>query len=224
MADLLFEAERTDSDHRASTTARTRPGVPFLPAIFIAAALLFLGVATGTWWANREASPGAVDIGFYDDMTTHHLQAIEMANLYVGAGDNADLRSRAEEIAFFQAGDIRKMQDSLRDWDETGTPGTAMEWMGEPVDPDAQPGMATPAELVALGAARGGELDDRFTRLMIDHHAGGAHMAEHAAETARLSDTRDFAAAMARTQRREIDELNHLRVDLGLPVHEPPAF
>jgi uncharacterized protein (DUF305 family) len=214
----------TESVRTDSVAPRARPGVPFLPAIFVAAALLFLGVAAGTWWANREASPGSVDIGFFDDMTTHHLQALEMANIYERNGDNDDLRSRAEEIEFFQAGDIRKMQDALQDWGETGTPDTAMEWMGEPVDPDSQPGMATLAELEALAAARGLELDDLFTQLMINHHAGGAHMAEHAAETARLADTRDFGAAMARTQRREIDELNHLRVDLGLPVHEPPAF
>ena len=78
------------------------------------------------------------------------------------------------------------MQDSLAKWNETGTPNVAMQWMGEPVPQDAMPGMATPAEMQELAAARGLQLDDLFTALMINHHAGGLHMAEHAAEAARL--------------------------------------
>ncbi len=73
---------------------RPRPGVPFLPAIFVAAALLFAGWAVGTWWANREAKPSQVDIGFYDDMSSHHQQAIDMARIYMRDGDDDSLRSR----------------------------------------------------------------------------------------------------------------------------------
>jgi uncharacterized protein (DUF305 family) len=195
-----------------------RFGVPFLPAIFIAAALLFLGAVAGTWWANRETAPGSVDIGFYDDMSSHHLQAIKMANIYERNGGNDDLRSRALEIEFEQIGDVRMMQDSLSEWGESGSPDTAMEWMGAAVPTDQMPGLASATEMTELEAARGSALDDQFTRLMIQHHEGGVHMAEHAADSARLSDVRDLAAAMARNQQREIDELNHVRLDLGLPI------
>jgi uncharacterized protein (DUF305 family) len=198
-----------------------RSGVPFLPAIFLALALLLLGVGVGTWWANRQASPGAVDIGFYDDMSTHHLQAIRMANIYAQHGDNDSLRARAEEIAYFQSGDVREMQNALADWNEEGTPDTAMEWMGEPVPQGQQPGMATPEQLADLEAARGLALDDLFTRLMIEHHAGGIHMAEFAEEHARLGDVRELARSMAANQEMEIGELNHVRQDLGLPLYEP---
>jgi uncharacterized protein (DUF305 family) len=197
---------------------RPRPGVPFLPAIFLAAALLFFGVVAGTWWANREATPGPVDVGFYDDMTTHHLQAIKMANIYERNGTNDDLRSRALEIEFEQTGDVRVMQDALATWNKTGSPDVAMEWMGTPVPTDQMPGLATPQELTQLEAARGLQLDDLFSRLMIQHHAGGIHMAAHAAASARLGKVRDLATAMAQNQQREIDELNHVRQSLGLPV------
>jgi uncharacterized protein (DUF305 family) len=203
---------------------RTRPGVPFLPAIFIGVALLVLGVGAATWWHNRETTPGAVDVGFYDDMTTHHLQAIKMANIYTQHGDNDDLRSRAEEIAFFQSGDVRVMQDALSDWGKEGTANTAMEWMGTPVPQDAQPGMATPPQMADLEAARGLALDDQFTQLMIEHHAGGIHMAQYAEEHARLHDVRELAGSIVATQRMEIDELNHLRQDLGLPIFEPTGI
>jgi uncharacterized protein (DUF305 family) len=200
---------------------RPRPGVPFLPAIFLAAALLFAGYAAGTWWANRTALPSQVDIGFYDDMSSHHQQAVDMARIYERYGDNDSLRSRAQEIETSQIGDIRVMQYALAKWNETGTPNVAMQWMGESVPQDAMPGMATPAEMQELAAARGLQLDDLFTALMINHHAGGLHMAQHAAETARLSETRSVANAMAKTQQMEIDELNHARQDLGLPIHQP---
>jgi uncharacterized protein (DUF305 family) len=195
-----------------------RFGVPFLPAIFLAAALLFLGAVAGTWWANRETAPGSVDIGFYDDMSSHHLQAIKMSNVYERNGADDDLRSRALEIEFEQIGDVRVMQDSLSEWGESGSPDTAMEWMGAAVPTDQMPGLASPTDMAQLETAGGSALDELFTRLMIQHHEGGVHMAEHAAESARTGDARDLAAAMARKQQREIDELNHVRLDLGFPI------
>ena len=203
------------------TSPRPRPGVPFLPAIFLAAALLFGGFAVGTWWAHREAQPSAVDVGFYNDMTAHHEQAIQMANIYERFGDNDDLRSRAQEIEFSQTGDIRVMQDALASWGKTGSSNVAMQWMGEPVPPDQMPGLATAAQMQQLENARGKQLDDLFTALMINHHAGGIHMASYAAEHARLSKVRSIAGAMASTQQMEINELNHVRQNLGLPLHQP---
>ena len=154
-------------------------------------------------------------------MTSHHLQAIDMARIYERNGDTADLISRAQEVEFEQIGDVRVMQDALVDWDENGTPDTAMQWMGEPVAQDAMPGLATPDQLAALEAATGRELDDLFTQRMIDHHDGGLHMAEYAAANARLGSTQQLASQMAATQAMEIDELNHVRQDLGLPIHRP---
>jgi uncharacterized protein (DUF305 family) len=210
-----------EPDGAAVGATRARPGVPYLPAIFLAVALLFLGAVAGTWWSNREATPGPVDVGFYDDMSTHHLQAIQMANIYEQHGTNADLRSRALEIEFEQTGDVRVMQDALASWNKTGTPNVAMEWMGAPVPTDQMPGLATTAEMTQLENARGAELDELFTRLMIQHHNGGIHMAEHAAESAKLGKVRDLASAMVHNQQREVDELNHVRQDLGFPLVSP---
>jgi uncharacterized protein (DUF305 family) len=212
----------TEAPEATAPEAPTRRrGVPFLPAIFIGAALLFLGVAVTDWWKDREDTPNAVDIGFADDMSTHHLQAIRMANLYQEHGEESDLVARAQEIVFFQAGDVRVMQNAMSRWNESGSPDTAMEWMGESYPQDGQPGMATPEEMEQLANARGRELDDLFTALMIDHHAGAIHMAEYASEHGRVEEITELAAAMARYQQREIDELNVARRALGLPIHEP---
>jgi uncharacterized protein (DUF305 family) len=126
------------------------------------------------------------------------------------------LRNIAGEIVMGQAGEMKVMQFALRDWHASPDTDTAMEWMDTPVPQDEQPGMATAAELDALDRAEGRELDDLFSRLMIDHHLGGIHMADAAVERARLGDVEDLARAMAEGQRFEVDDLNRQRVRLGL--------
>jgi uncharacterized protein (DUF305 family) len=190
-----------------------RPTVPQLVAL--AVALVFTTAAATAWWTSREPEPNAVDVGFYDDMTTHHRQAIGMAISYLRNGTDPVLGFVAGEINANQNGDIRQMQIALNEWNEAGTPGVAMEWMNAPVPQDQQPGMATSEEMRALEAARGTELDDMFSRMMIEHHAGGVHMSDAAADTGKLS--RKLATGMAKVQRDEIFEINTRREQLGLP-------
>ena len=83
------------------------------------------------------------------------------------------------------------------------------------------PGMASDADVDALRAAQGLDADDRFTRLMIVHHAGGAAMGDYAALHGENDKVKQLAAAMARVQRTEIAEMNNRRVALGLaPVSD----
>jgi uncharacterized protein (DUF305 family) len=214
----VIDTEVGTGEEEAAPAQRVVP-LALVVCLIVAFAALAAGVAT--WWAYREDQPGAVDIGFYDDMSTHHLQAVDMSRIYMRNGDDPVFLSFAREIEFEQIGDIRVMQDALGEWDETGSPDVAMEWMGMSVPQDRQPGMATPEEMEQLAAASGKELDELFTRLMIDHHNGGIHMAQNAAERAKLASTRRLATAMVKTQSREIDELNHARQDAGLPIYTP---
>lgn len=211
-------AERAPAD---AEPVRGGSGVPVLAAVLLALASVGLGIALRGWWDGRPPGTDSVAVGFFDDMTTHHFQAIAMARVYARDGDDSVLRSIADEIAFSQAGDIRVMQDALTAWGATPDHDTAMEWMDRPVPQDAQPGMASAADMAALTAARGRELDDRFTRLMIEHHAGGAAMAQAARRETSVDEASDLAGAMAATQLREIHELNRRRTHLGLELHEP---
>jgi uncharacterized protein (DUF305 family) len=222
--------ETTEATDRVPASDPIEPGepvdrrrtIPLVPALVLALACGVLGAAIAIVIDRRSDDPSSVDIGFYDDMSTHHLQAIEMTQRYERHADiDGVLRSLAEEIEYFQSGDVRVMQDALSDWEEIGTPDVAMEWMGMNVPQDEQPGMASDDEMRQLNLASGQALDDLFSRIMIEHHAGGVAMADVAADRARLHSTRDLAAAMVRVQRREIDELNRRRVVIGLPVYEP---
>jgi uncharacterized protein (DUF305 family) len=84
------------------------------------------------------------------------------------------------------------------------------------------PGLATEAQLEELANARGAELDDLFTDLMINHHAGGVHMAAPAARTAELDSTRRWGAVMDDGQRGEISEMNQWRARHDLATIVPP--
>ncbi|HYF47053.1 MAG TPA: DUF305 domain-containing protein [Acidimicrobiales bacterium] len=189
-------------------------------AVLVTISLMFLtGAAVFTWqqWA-QEPRPNDVDIGFADDMRTHHLQGVAMALAYLEDGADPTFRQMANEIVLVQAGENRLLNQYLQDWEATDLDvDTAMAWMDAPVPQDAQPGMATDAELDRLDRATGEELDDLFSALMIEHHRGGVHMAEHAAAHGAEGDLTDLARAMAETQRSEVAEMNLRREALGLP-------
>jgi uncharacterized protein (DUF305 family) len=189
--------------------------------VFVLLACMFLASAATYRWDHRAPSFGSVDVGFFDDMTTHHLQAIELATVYTRYGNDTLFRGDASKIIFNQSGDIRQMRRALGEWKRSGTPDVAMEWMGMHSPQNAQPGMATPQQFAAFSRARGRRLDDLFSALMINHHAGGIHMADYAATHAKTNLARSLARVMARDERFEIADLNLRRRQLRLPTHQP---
>jgi len=108
-------------------------------------------------------------------------------------------------------------------YDPADAPETAMAWMGMSATAATMPGMASDDELDAIRGARGDEVDALFYALMIDHHAGGVAMANHAAGHADTDWVADTAAAMARIQSDEILAMAHARDDAGLAA-DPPGF
>ncbi|MEP6626033.1 MAG: DUF305 domain-containing protein [Acidimicrobiia bacterium] len=196
--------------------------------IALLVAALVLGSAVGWRIGRAQGDPtvpghGSVDVGFFQDMSTHHNQAISMAFTYLAHGTDPLLRQIAGEIVTYQSSEIGMMGEYLTTWHQAGTEdGTAMGWMGMRVPRADMPGLATKSQLATLAAARGDALDQEFTRLMIDHHAGGIHMADYAGPHAITAAVKRWAASMADGQRGEISEMNRWRVSHGMaavPVH-----
>lgn len=184
-------------------------------------AMFFAGAVVFAWqqWANQPR-PNEVDIGFADDMRTHHLQGVTMAMAYLEDGTDPYFLSTAEEIIIVQAGESRLMGQWLVDW---GNPDldldNAMDWMGmAPVPQTEQPGMASEAEVAELEAAEGEELDDLFSSLMINHHRGGLHMAQYAVDNGSEDVVTHLGQAIVTTQQSEVAEMNLHRETLGLPA------
>ncbi len=182
-------------------------------ALIVAAAL----IAGMVGWLVRDTSAepdaGDVDIGFLQDMRVHHEQAVAMSMMYLDRPDtDPGLRTVARSIMFGQALDIGRMIQLLRDADapEAAEGDEAMAWMGMPTTHEQMPGMATDEQIDELAAVEGAAADELFVDLMVNHHEGGVHMAEYAAEHADSGEVRRMAESMARSQQEEIDELEGL--------------
>jgi uncharacterized protein (DUF305 family) len=183
--------------------------------VAIAVSLAVLCGAIGYLVGNNRALPDAndVDVGFLQDMRVHHEQAVQMSFIFLADdGTDGDLRTIAREILVGQNMEIGRMIQLLRDYGkpEVNETDLAMAWMGEPVDVDRMPGLATQDDIDALVDASGTEADRIFVQLMSAHHEGGIHMADYAAEHAGTAEVRLMAQQMASGQREEIVEMRNL--------------
>jgi uncharacterized protein (DUF305 family) len=166
-----------------------------------------------------------VDVGFAQDMTVHHQQAVTMASWERDHTTDPVLHQLAADIEATQTSQIGRMQGWLELWGAPSLPtGAYMAWMSEPshghtASPTGgvatMPGMASDADLAALRAATGPQLDVLFLQLMLRHHEGGAGMLAYAAERAAEPQVRNLAAQMLRSQSAESDYLRQLLAERG---------
>ncbi|WP_091243093.1 DUF305 domain-containing protein [Klenkia soli] len=176
----------------------------------IAAGLVLIGgglaVALGL---GRTETPvaGSVDAGFSLDMSDHHLQAVQMANLATGRSTDPEVLSLAFDISQTQLNQVGRMQGWLSLWGLPVTGTHDMAWMGaeghDHMSGGLMPGMATDAELTQLRAATGNDFDVLFLQLMIRHHQGGLEMAEYGEAHASEAAVRGLARSIAATQTAE---------------------
>lgn len=118
------------------------------------------------------------DVEFMSGMIGHHAQAIAMARLAPTHGAGAALRTLAGRIINAQQGEIRIMQQWLRDRNlavpEVSPDGHVM--MQGMAHDHLMPGMLTDEQMRQLDAARGTDFDRLFVSLMIQHHEGAIAM------------------------------------------------
>ncbi len=181
----------------------------------IAVAIAVLCGALGWVVGNNRAipDPNSTDIGFLQDMRTHHEQAVYLGLYYLSLdGTERDLRDIAREITFGQGIEIGRMIQLLRQFGatETNESDVAMTWMDEPTPVDRMPGLASDTDIDTLLASSGAEANQLFVDLMIAHHQGGLHMAQYALDHANVIEVRRFAFAMISAQTGEIEELRAL--------------
>jgi uncharacterized protein (DUF305 family) len=226
----VTDTERAPTDRPATERAATereagRGSLSWLRVALVALAVGVLGVGIGYLVGTRQGVPAAdsVDVGFYQDMITHHEQAIEMAAVELASGSDPTVKSFAREILQFQSYEIGLMRQQLANWgiDPSDRPDTAMGWMGDPIPVDQMPGLATDEQMDALKQSQGSDTDAMFMELMSAHHLGGVAMADHAASTAGTAEVRQLARTMARNQAIEVNEFRELAQRLGLDIDIP---
>lgn len=188
-------------------------------AIILALALAFLGGSVGYVIGDgRPPGESSTDVGFLRDMIDHHEQAVLMARLTLMKDVDPITRSFADEVVVFQMREIGLMDAQLDAWGHTrgDLERDAMTWMGMNSAVSAMPGMQSPEAIQALIDADGLEADRLFLTMMREHHRGGLHMADHAAEHADSGRVRTLARRMADLQRSEVGEYTLQLEKLGL--------
>lgn len=192
-------------------------------------ALLVLGAALRPL-VFSEGSAAAVlteiEIGFVQDMTTHHQQALLMVQRLDRAVDPAVTRL-AEQLDRTQRMEIGTMLGWLRLADAPPTSAQPMAWMhradASPHQHHAaaartaavMPGMASAAELDELAAARGPNAEILFLQLMFRHHQGGIAMAEAADGLLRSGPVKEIARSMIHGQGQEAGVMGMLLTRRG---------
>ncbi len=169
------------------------------------------------WQKATTPGAGSVDVGFMQDMTSHHDQAVEMASVAAEKAVDPDVRSFAREILIDQRYEIGYMEALLEDWGQWpySEDRTAMQWMDMSSPVAQMPGMQSDAKMQQLQSLSGPAFDQQFMRMMVDHHRGGIHMAEYAAQHAEDARVRSLADRMATTQQGEVADFERAAQRLG---------
>jgi uncharacterized protein (DUF305 family) len=225
----------TDPDRTRAAATREAHWVRPLLTIAAAVALLLLGAAGGLLIglpgsSSTPATPAAdsVDVGFAQDMSVHHQQAVEMASWERDHTTDPVLAQLASDIEATQTSQIGRMQGWLELWGAASLPvGGHMAWMAAPDGHDhmsmgmptggvaTMPGMASTQDLNALRTARGRPLDVLFLQLMLRHHEGGASMMQYGAAHAAVPQVRNLATQMLSSQTIEAGYLRQLLAERG---------
>jgi uncharacterized protein (DUF305 family) len=170
----------------------------------------------------RSVSPPltATDVGFAQDMSAHHHQAVVMSDM-VAADAAPEIRALADQIKFSQLREIGQMTGWLQIADAPVVSPHPMAWMMTDADHHmaggemAMPGMASPADLTRLQRATGRANEILFLQLMTRHHQGGIDMAGYAVQHTTTKAVHQTAVAMTDEQSQEIILMAHLLEQRG---------
>jgi uncharacterized protein (DUF305 family) len=220
--------DRTEAEDRAERPVWSRVlimGAAMFAVLLLGATLGML--LTRSLTAEPAVAPGAgsVEVGFAQDMSVHHLQAVTMANWERDHTADPELKQLAFDIGSSQQDQIGRMKGWLMLWDQPEqTTGAYMTWMTEPMGHDhggaimaltpangaPMPGMATNAELAKMRTLTGKELDIDFLQLMLRHHQGGTQMAQYAQDHTNLSALKILTKSILTTQGAEMDLMTQM--------------
>jgi len=168
----------------------------------------------GSTGASAEAHNEA-DVMFAQGMIAHHEQAIEMSDMVLERGENAEVKALAEDIKAAQTPEIEILRGWLQEWDEEETP-SGDDMGGMPgMDGGEDATMMSDDEMDELEGASGTELDKMFLEMMIRHHEGAISMAETEVEDGEFPDAKDLAQRIIDTQQAEVTKMKELLTKLG---------
>jgi uncharacterized protein (DUF305 family) len=248
MAEAIISSGSSPGSAEAPTSATKTPGrrLRVVLASVAVLAVLLIGAALGMslellGGGSAQSEGGTVDVGFAQDMSVHHRQAVQMAGLARDRSTDPAIRSIAFDIETNQLQQIGQMQGWLSLWNAAALPtGRFMTWMTDAESMPgmagmghsggssgasgvtAMPGMASPADLEQLRAASGDQFDVLFLQLMLRHHQGGVPMARYAEQHGETAQVRNLAEKIVIAQGAESDYMTQLITQRGAQPLPPP--
>ena len=183
--------------------------------------VLLLAGALGGLVLGQRTTPsygppaGSIDVGFLQDMTVHHTQAVQMAVWERSNTTDPALRQLAFDIESTQNQQLGMMQGWLRLWNQPteAAPGHYMAWMGMPAP--VMPGMASDEDLARFRSQTGPALDVAFLQLMLRHHRGGLSMMQEEAARGSVPVVVQLARSMVASQTAEADTMTQMLAQRG---------
>lgn len=134
--------------------------------------------------ATDQHEPTAAEVGYLQDVSAHHLQALDVCRCVLGRGTGGSVQAAATEVLENQAMEVGQMRGWLTDWGSSTVPPTnVMAWMtanqGTGMPLAMMPGYASDEQLSELSALTGLSLGKRWLELL-RAHVGGVMMASEA--------------------------------------------
>jgi uncharacterized protein (DUF305 family) len=159
-------------------------------------------LAPGDASSHVPQPPNQADHTYVSMMIEHHRQALTMTALAPTRAANATVKGLAERIEKSQKPEIGGMEQWQKQFGTGAGHGSH--------DHSTMPGMATRAQLDALGAASGSAFDRMFLELMIVHHEGAVKMATDLLATGQNELVEEMATDVIATQTDEIGRMRDL--------------
>ncbi len=202
--------------------------------------ILVVLAGVGGYALHGQGTPAddSVAAGLARDMTDHHAQGVDMAQIIEGRTKNADVHQLALDIVLTQTNQMGQMQGWLNDWGlSLGRSGPPMTWMTGrntghgmqmgnatqlipenlmKLQPDGlMPGMATQAQVNELSTLPEPAADKLFLRLMIAHHQGGIAMAQAAIDLTTVPVVVALCTTIVASQQSEVVQMNQMLAQLN---------
>ncbi|MGW4590345.1 DUF305 domain-containing protein [Amycolatopsis thermoflava] len=202
--------------------------------------VLLVGAVLGMFLTSLARGPetsatpaeGSVEVGFAQDMSVHHLQAVTMASWERDHTSDPQLKQLAFDIESTQREQVGRMKGWLMLWGQPEqATGEYMTWMTAGAGHDhmamaptssaaaaagaPMPGMATNEELAKLRSLSGAELDVYFLQLMLRHHQGGTEMAQYAHDHTSVSAVKALTQSILTSQGAEMTVMRNMLTARG---------
>ncbi|AOD24866.1 DUF305 domain-containing protein [Rhodococcus pyridinivorans] len=211
-----------------------RLGRTLAVGVFALVVGLYLGIGASGLRGGHPEPPAqdSVEVGFAQDMSVHHSQAVEMSAMALTNATDPAVRTLAYDVLTTQQGQWGTMQGWLAVWDRPlQAAGEPMTWMratedsagtaagmtehaamppGSAIQGPRMPGMATTSELDTLRRTTGPAFDTLYLQLLLRHHQGGLPMARYAAANATEQVVTTLARQIADTQQAESTTMQQL--------------